>query len=44
MSIAVLLLCAVPQAFSSLVHATIYYDLKRTKEGVSVDALTGVFD
>ncbi|CAK7072496.1 MAG: hypothetical protein DELT_01945 [Desulfovibrio sp.] len=34
----------VPQAFSSVLYAIVYYDLRVLKEGISLSSLTSVFD
>lgn len=38
------LIGAVPAAFQSVMLATVYYDLRAVKEGVTVDKLANVFD
>ncbi len=43
-ALAPLLGLTIPQAFTSVMNAVIYYELRRIKEGVSLDSLTGVFD
>ena len=43
-ALAPLLGLTIPQAFTSVMNAVIYYELRRIKEGVSLDSLAGVFD
>lgn len=43
-SILASLVAAVPAAFLSVMTATVYYDLRAVKEGVTVDKLANVFD
>ncbi len=43
-ALAPLLGLTIPQAFTSVMNAVIYYELRRIKEGISLDSLAGVFD
>ncbi|MDL2210413.1 hypothetical protein LJC26_06380 [Desulfovibrio sp. OttesenSCG-928-O18] len=38
------IIVAIPQTFQYVMTATIYYDLRAEKEGVSIDSLANVFD
>ncbi len=43
-ALAPLVALTIPQAFTSVMNTVIYYELRRIKEGVSLDALANVFD
>lgn len=43
-SVILSLVLAIPQTFQYVMAATIYYDLRAEKEGVSIDSLASVFD
>jgi len=43
-SVILCLVLAIPQTFQYVMTATIYYDLRAEKEGVSIDSLANVFD
>lgn len=43
-SLVVALVASLPLAFQCVMTATIYYELRRIKEGVTVDSLVSVFD